>query len=188
MMGPKEIEISKDQAEVLNDILNDLRDAAEIFTWERDEFMESFLVEGAAVKGGLNAGFYDSGVEAIEAWVSGLKDAGWKIDETIFNLIKDYIEAFLKFQSPPKAGPMHDIDTWARPLPAMWAKGIADGAGDVSRGVQAMTAPVISGLGGTLPMAAAPGAPLIQIFVDGREGVEDPAARLIARHIRGVLA
>jgi hypothetical protein len=161
--------------------------------WDMDPgtataFLERFLVQSEVMQQEIENGTYQSGADAVAAWVGGLESAGFLMSEGIFNLIKEYVEAYMKFESPPKAGPMRDIDKWARPLPKMWAKGITDGAGDVARGVQAMTAPVVAGLAPGHGHKAGPGAPLIQIFVDGREGVEDPAARKIALHIREVLA
>ena len=91
----------------------------------------------------LKTGFFNNAQEAMEYWIKGIEDSGFKVSEEIYNFIREYIMAYMQLNSPAKKGPMATLDHWADDYAETWNVGFKRGfekdrgraATDVSKGM-----------------------------------------------------
>ena len=104
-----------------------------------------------------------TGEEIMNLLVQGLEASGIQVSDALFNMLREYVSAYLELHSPAKAGPLHNLDTyWVDFVPTLM-KGFDKGAkkgGGIQRGVTdiAAGAPAMAAGG-----AVAPAGPRIHI-------------------------
>jgi len=68
-----------------------------------------------------------TGEEIMESLVFQLRAAGVEVSDAIFNILKEYVSAYLELHSPAKKGPLHNIDTYWEPMGEMLTRGLKRG-------------------------------------------------------------
>jgi predicted metal-binding transcription factor (methanogenesis marker protein 9) len=120
---------------------------------------------------------YSWGLAIIKAWAAGLSAGGsLYVPQATLDLAGS-VKQYLQGESPPKKGPLRDIDKWGYNIGRAWAMGLGKGAGagDVL-GLLGGPQLALAGVGlGSNPVAGAAPAPtasgdtIFQLHYNGRE-------------------
>jgi len=93
-----------------------------------------------------------SGAEIVDAFIQGILDKGYEIDDALFDFIRDYIASYLELHSPAKKGPLSTLDHWWDSLGSTLVKGGERGLRDLGRfgkrGAGALSLSMGGGVGG----------------------------------------
>jgi hypothetical protein len=113
------------------------------------------------------------GVNIGSAWSAGIA-AGVRANlDKLHAAMRPYDQA-MHGQSPPKAGPLKDIDKWGENIGRAWAEGIAEGAATGTIKALPIGPLGLTATPGAWPRAGAAGSSVYQITI--QSGVGDPVA------------
>lgn len=99
----------------------------------------------------IQSDFYTSGYNIGVAWANGLRGASDYANLMAWELAASADPA-LHGLSPPKEGPLKNIDKWGKNIGMAWAGGLLDSVGSISSAAHAMAAAAVPG-SGTMAMA-----------------------------------
>lgn len=116
----------------------------------------------------------DWGRTSIEAWINGMREM-WGAAHAAAIYLGTAVSGPLRGESPPKEGPLHEIDRWGAAVGEAYAQNLLDGIADTLRGGLVGPGQVLSSLGGSAGISAS-----LNGTVTVRHVIDDPSGSLAA--------